>query len=179
MEKAKPSCWGNHGGQDTTTSCRSLAAAPHRTSSRDANTMYRSRIPVRVSSLVSTGIQRPSQQPAATQGQAHSRPVTAPSGKQDPERAIAPPGGEHQQHASARPWEEREGSECRLPDRAFSRAEDQHTGKPPCIPGGLREVQENVFLYQSPVWSLLACRDPDSSQEPGRTRHTACLCQLP
>ncbi|RMB97067.1 hypothetical protein DUI87_26350 [Hirundo rustica rustica] len=50
--------------------------------------MYRSRIPVRVSSLVSTGIQRPSQQPAATQGQAHSRPVTAPSGKQDPELPL-------------------------------------------------------------------------------------------
>ncbi|RMC01105.1 hypothetical protein DUI87_22371 [Hirundo rustica rustica] len=87
-ENAIPSCWVSHGGQDTTTSCRSLAAAPHRTSSRDGNTMYRSRIPVRVSSLVSTGIQRPSQQPAATQGQAHSRPVTAPSGKQDPELPL-------------------------------------------------------------------------------------------
>lgn len=88
MEKAHPSFWGTRGEQSAATSSHSLPAVLRPTSSRDTNKVYRSRIPVPVSRVASTGSQRPSQQSAASRDQAHSRPVPAPLGKQDPELPL-------------------------------------------------------------------------------------------
>lgn len=84
-ENTIPCCWCNHSEQSTVTGLQSLGVALRRTSSRDTSTVYRSCIPVRVSRMVSTGIQRLSLQSAVTQDQARSLPVAASLGKQNPE----------------------------------------------------------------------------------------------
>lgn len=83
-EKANPNSWGNCLEQGTATSSWSLRAALRRSASNETYTVYRSRIPVRVSHMASPGMQRPGQWPTAQQDWEHSMAVPAALGEQGP-----------------------------------------------------------------------------------------------
>lgn len=83
-EKAKPDSWGYCLEQGTATNFQGLRAAVHQIASNETYIKYRSQIPLQVSRVASTGMQRPIQQLTAQQGWECSMPMSAPLGEQDP-----------------------------------------------------------------------------------------------
>lgn len=163
MEEANPSFWGNRGEQSTAASSHSLLAVLRPTSSRDINAVYRSRIPVPVSRVASTGSQRPSQQSAATQDQAHRRPVPAALGKQDPERPL--PLMEEEISSTPAPGPEKSEKDGSL----VSQAEPSH-GLKTSTRAGRHASQETYREYRSripvPISRVVSAGMQRSRQQP-------------
>lgn len=141
-EKANPNCRGNSGERGTATSSQSLGAALRCTSSHDTYAVYRSHIPVRVSRVVSAGIQRPSQQSVVTHDQAHSLPVAASLGNQDP--ALSLPHTEENNSSTPLPGPEKNEKDLSV----ISQTEPSHILKTRSLVG-CHASQETYVKYRS------------------------------